>query len=152
MRTFPLTPLLPLALLLALATAPGLAAAKTYKCVTDGKTIYSQEPCGANAQQVQTTKALSGVTTPTAVPPAGTTRVPAAPRDDAASAPAATPAPPTPSVDERSADCAARMRAYQESQACFAPYRINANVMDPEAFKHCTAVPEPTDCTAGGTQ
>jgi hypothetical protein len=151
LRNFLLSPLLPLALLLPLAAAPGLAAAKTYKCVTDGKTIYSQEPCGANAQQVQTTKALSGVATPTAVPPAGATSIHAAPRSDAASAPAPPP-PPTPSVTERSADCAARMRAYQESQACFAPYRINANVMDPEAFKHCTAVPEPTDCMAGGAQ
>ncbi len=132
---------------------PGMALAGTYKCVVDGKTTYSQEPCGANAEKMQPGKLLSGVGAAKPVPAPGTGMKPAADTRSAASAPvAAQPPSGTPSVTEREESCAARLQAYQASMACFAPYRINANVMDPEAFKHCETVPEPTDCMAGGTQ
>ncbi len=122
--------------------APGLAAASTYKCVVDGKTTYSQEPCGANAQQVETSKALSGVGV--ATPAAAGGKVADTPAERGKT-PSAAPTG-TQGAGERQTDCAARRQAYQASLACFARYRINANVMDPEAFKHCQTVAEPTDC------
>ncbi len=64
-----------------------------------------------------------------------------------ASAPAATlPTDHTPGVEEQQASCRARRKAYQDSLACFAPYRHSAHVLDIEAYKHCKVVKEPTDC------
>lgn len=131
LRKFLLILLLPSAL----AFAPGLASATTYKCVSKGVTTYSQEPCGKDAQKVDTKDALSGVGVPTPVPPPGSLKTPAP-----VQRPAAKPAKP---ADDNS--CAAKMKAYQESLACFAPYRHSANVIDVEAYKHCKVVAEP-DC------
>jgi hypothetical protein len=45
-------------------------------------------------------------------------------------------------------DCQARLKRYQDSQACFAPF-FNANgSIRPEAFAKCTEVKEPSDCHA----
>jgi hypothetical protein len=130
----------------ALAFAASPAAAVTYKCVIKGVTTYSQEPCGTDAQKVDTTDALSGVGVPTPVS-AGSPNRPAPPPP--APAPAATGgASSSDTTDSNS--CAARMKAYQDSLACFAPYRRSATVTDPEAFTHCKSVPEPTDCLANG--
>ena len=125
-----------------LVFAAGPAGAVTYKCVSKGVTTYSQEPCGTDAQKVDTKDALSGVGVPTPVP-AGTPNTAAAPRPAARGA-----ANSTGTADSNS--CAARMKAYQDSLACFAPYRHSANVTDPEAYNHCKSVPEPTDCLANG--
>jgi len=128
----------------ALVFAAGPAAAVTYKCVIKGVTTYSQEPCGTDAQKVNTKDALSGVSVPTPVP-AGTQNKPAAPAPRPAAGGAANS---TDTADSNS--CAARMKAYHDSLACFAPYRHSANVTDPEAYNHCKSVPEPTDCLANG--
>jgi hypothetical protein len=137
LRKFLFMLLLPSALVL----AAGPAAAVTYKCVIKGVTTYSQEPCGNDAQKVNTTDALAGVGVPTPVP-AGTAAAPA-PRPAAKGGGTS-----TDTADSNS--CAARMKAYQDSLACFAPYRHNANVTDPEAYNHCKSVAEPTDCLANG--
>jgi hypothetical protein len=81
---------------------------------------------------------------PTAAPPQGK---PGPGNGGAASAPPATlPADHTPGVEETEASCRARRKAYEDSLACFAPYRYGRHVIDIEAFKHCKVVKEPTDC------
>lgn len=44
--------------------------------------------------------------------------------------------------DDRT-DCATWQRLYEESQACFAPYRTVRGGTRPEAFERCNDVPEP---------
>ena len=78
-----------------------------------------------------------------------------APASAAASAPPETarePLPPDATQEQRQADCRARLKEYQDSLACFAPYRHSAHVIDVEAYKHCKVVAEPTDCLAEGMQ
>lgn len=128
-----------------LLLAPALAAATTYKCVIDGQTTYSQEKCAKDAEEVEAQGKLSGVNK--VIPVAPGTRMPAPVRSGAASAPGA-----TQSEEKGAEDCQSRLAAYRESQACFGRYRINANVMDPEAFNKCKSIPEPTDCLAGNAQ
>jgi Domain of unknown function (DUF4124) len=133
-----------------LLLAPALAAATTYKCVVDGKTTYSQEKCGKDAEKVEAKGKLSGVNKATPIAPDMSSDRPAHARDEAASASA--PAAAGSSDTQAANDCQTRLAAYRESQACFGRYRINADVMDPEAFKQCKTVPEPTDCLAGNAQ
>lgn len=128
-----------------LALAAGSAAATTYKCVVKGVTTYSQDPCGKNAKKVDTTDALAGVGVPTPVPAGAQTPPPAGRAGRSATKPASRP---TAKADDNS--CAARIKAYHDSLACFAPYRHNANVVDVEAYKHCKVVAEPTDCESDG--
>jgi hypothetical protein len=145
LRTFPILLLAPWLLF-----APLLASATTYKCVKDGRTTYSQESCGAEAEKLEAKDALSGVNQPTPVNTEPRADVPAQRPSETASAPAATHTSETGNANPGQGDCAARLQAYHDSQACFGHYRINATVMDPEAYKHCTSVPEPTDCLSGG--
>jgi hypothetical protein len=133
-----------------LLLSPALASADTYKCVVNGETIYSQVRCGDNAETVKAKEALSGVGRPSGGTAARVSASDGPANNQGASAPPATRHSGTPGVEEEQADCKARMAAYKESQACFGRYRINANVMDPEAFKNCKVVPEPTDCLAEG--
>lgn len=49
-----------------------------------------------------------------------------------------------PVVDGKSDDCEELMRAYRESQECFAPYmRVEGGPRE-EAYKYCTPVPDPS--------
>ncbi len=49
-----------------------------------------------------------------------------------------------PIVDGKSDDCEELMRAYRESQECFAPYmRVEGGPRE-EAYKYCTPVPDPS--------
>ena len=51
---------------------------------------------------------------------------------------------PSPLVDSKNADCEQLMRAYRESQECFAPYmRVEGGTRE-EAYKYCTSVPDPS--------
>ena len=51
---------------------------------------------------------------------------------------------PPPLVDSKNADCEQLMRAYRESQECFAPYmRVEGGIRE-EAYKYCTSVPDPS--------
>lgn len=129
-----------------LLLAPALAAATTYKCVVDGKTTYSQETCGKNAEEVHAKGKLSGVTQPTPAGPGLDTRARSTP------APAAKETSDAKRAEPAANDCQSRLAAYRESEACFGRYRINANVMDPAAYKNCKTVAEPTDCLAGTAQ
>lgn len=146
---------IPSMLLLAPLLLPAAAQADTYKCVINGETIYSQVKCGDKAETVKAQDALSGVGQPMSTAGRGPTNTPQ-PQNNAntrpASAPPATHSGDTPGVEETQSACQARLAAYRESQACFGRYRINANVMDPKAYKNCKVVPEPTDCLAGGSQ
>jgi len=126
-----------------MALAPDFAAA-AYKCVIKGVTTYSESPCGKNAKQVDTTDALAGVGVATPVPPAARTATPAPRAANPAPKPAASHRLPGDTGGDNS--CAARIKAYQDSLACFAPYRHSATVIDVEAYKHCKVAAEPTDC------
>ena len=42
------------------------------------------------------------------------------------------------------ADCETSRRRYQESQECFAPFRLANGAVRAEAFAHCTVVPDPS--------
>lgn len=65
-----------------------------------------------------------------------------------ASKPAEPKARPTARATPPATDCQARLKRYQDSQACFAPF-FNANgSIRPEAFSKCTEVKEPSDCYA----
>ncbi|MFC7298643.1 DUF4124 domain-containing protein [Herminiimonas aquatilis] len=49
-----------------------------------------------------------------------------------------------PVVDGKNDDCEELMRAYRESQECFAPYmRVEGGPRE-EAYKYCTPVPDPS--------
>lgn len=74
-----------------------------------------------------------------ATPPASAASAPA-PAAARASAPQSVKRPAR-GVDQ-STDCATWRRLYQESSACFAPYRTVGGTKA-EAFEKCTAVPEP---------
>jgi len=52
----------------------------------------------------------------------------------------------TMSADERRRQCAEEWRMYNESYACFNPYRIKGGGVRPEGFQHCTQVKEPEQC------
>lgn len=132
-----------------LLLTPALAAATTYKCVVDGQTIYSQEKCAKDAEEVEAQGKLSGVNKALPIPPGANTHVPP---DTGRGTASGTKESEKKGADQAANDCASRLAAYRESQACFGRYRINANVMDPEAFNKCKTVPEPTDCLAGNTQ
>lgn len=125
-----------------LALAPAYAAA-AYKCVIKGVTTYSQEPCGKNAKEVDTSGALAGVGVATPVPAASPQP---APQPGRAAKPAAKPPARLPGDTGGDNSCAARLQAYHDSLACFAPYRHSSNVIDVEAYKHCKEAAEPTDC------
>ena len=42
-----------LAILVLLTIIPGTALSRIYKCKADGETIFSYEPCGQDAQEIQ---------------------------------------------------------------------------------------------------
>ncbi len=49
-----------------------------------------------------------------------------------------------PVVDDKNADCEQLMRAYRESQECFAPFmRVEGGTRE-EAYKYCTPVADPS--------
>ena len=49
-----------------------------------------------------------------------------------------------PVVDSKNADCEQLMRAYRESQECFAPYmRVDGGIRE-EAHQYCKSVPDPS--------
>ncbi len=49
------------------------------------------------------------------------------------------------------ADCAARWKAYNDSETCFAPFKTVYGGVKPEAFQHCVPVVMPTsDCPIRG--
>lgn len=53
--------------------------------------------------------------------------------------------PPQPSpAPSEPASCEEQWRRYDESWACFNPYRTAYGAVKAEAFKHCTAIPEPS--------
>ena len=60
-----------------------------------------------------------------------------APRSDPA------PRPVVASDDAKAKQCEADKKKYQESEACFAPYRNAAGAISPEASQHCVQVKEP---------
>lgn len=66
---------------------------------------------------------------------------PAAASRPAASAPAAARRPPAPPSADT--DCETWRRLYEESLACFGPYRNVRGAPRPEAFERCTPVDEP---------
>ena len=127
--------------------APPLAAATTYKCVVDGQTVYSQEKCAQDAEEVDAKERLSGVSKPTSAPATNAEQPAHSGKEPAAGTKA-----PAKATDQAANDCQSRLAAFRESQACFGRYRINANVMDPAAYKNCQNIPEPTDCLAGNAQ
>ena len=135
-----------------LLLTPALAAATTYKCVVDGRTTYSQEKCGKDAEEVEAQGRLSGVNKATPAAPNVNTGTPAGAGTAAASGPGTTNSSDAQDANQTGTDCQSRLAAYRASEACFGRYRINANVMDPEAYNKCKAVPEPTDCLAGNAQ
>ncbi len=49
-----------------------------------------------------------------------------------------------PVIDSKSADCEQLMRAYRESQECFAPFRRVQGGTREEAYKYCTPVADPS--------
>ncbi len=63
-----------------------------------------------------------------------------------ASAPTAASPDQTPGEQPEPGSCAARMKEYLDSLACFEPYRHGPHVIDIEAYKHCKVVKEPADC------
>lgn len=133
-------------LLYILLLMPSLATATTYKCVVDGQTTYSQEPCGANAEEFQAKKKLSGVGTPTPVSGGQRSEESAPTRNGRpGSAEDGGHKPPAGQDSGDSQSCSARMKAYQDALACFEPYR-HGTVIDTEAYKHCPSMSEPTDC------
>ena len=49
-----------------------------------------------------------------------------------------------PVVGSKSADCEQLMRAYRQSQECFAPYmRVDGGIRE-EAYQYCTSIPDPS--------
>ncbi|WP_169801510.1 DUF4124 domain-containing protein [Hydrogenophaga palleronii] len=66
------------------------------------------------------------------------TEVPEAYR--AVAVPASTPLPPGTSA------CEVRWHRYLASAACFDQYRVVGGGLKPEAFQHCTEVPQPEPC------
>ncbi|RBA25107.1 DUF4124 domain-containing protein [Herminiimonas fonticola] len=56
-----------------------------------------------------------------------------------------------PVIDSKTADCEQLMRAYRESQECFAPFmRVEGGTRE-EAYKYCTPVADPSSqCSAPG--
>ncbi len=123
---------------------PGLVSASVFKCVTGGKTIYSQHPCGENARQVENQIVVVPAQMPSTTEsssrrngseagPSSTT-----PKQDAASAPRAT--------TTAGSDCKARMQQYLDAQACINQYRIKGGTLKPEAFERCPEAKYPQDC------
>jgi hypothetical protein len=55
--------------------------------------------------------------------------------------PASAPLPPGTST------CEARWHRYLVSAACFDQYRLVGGGLKPEAYRHCTEVPQPDPCT-----
>jgi hypothetical protein len=50
----------------------------------------------------------------------------------------------SPVVAGEQSDCKQRMRAYRESQECFAPYMRVEGGLNEEAYKYCTPVTDPS--------
>ncbi|MDI1246184.1 MAG: hypothetical protein PSV24_12355 [Rhodoferax sp.] len=49
---------------------------------------------------------------------------------------------PTEAITETT-DCASRWRIYDESAACFGPYKTTQGAIKPEGFDHCNDIPSP---------
>jgi hypothetical protein len=47
---------------------------------------------------------------------------------------------------EAAASCEEAWRRYNDSAACFEPYRIKGGRVRPEAYQHCVDVPRPDPC------
>lgn len=133
------------------ASPPGTAA--VYRWVDDqGRTHYADtvpERYRDRATRVDTGSATSpaGGAVPRA--PANTPATPGTqperrpPRAAAAAPPASTPARRPAQGVTASTDCATWWRLYDESEACFGPLRTVGGGLKPEAFDHCTEVPNP---------
>ena len=52
------------------------------------------------------------------------------------------------SVDtsDKNSTCQEKMAKYKASVACFAPFTLVNGAVKPEAFEHCTEVPQPDGC------
>lgn len=53
---------------------------------------------------------------------------------------------PTPTPAKNETPCQAAQRKYEESAACFAPYRNVNGGIKPEAFEHCKEMKQPPPC------
>jgi hypothetical protein len=127
-------------LLLAASTA---AQAEIFQWKDENGRIHFGEEVPAKyqkaAKQVETGKLNTMPAQKTdARPPTAST-----PEGPAAEAPAAVPPPTAQSDSER---CAQAMARYQESQACFARFRIANGAVRPEAFPECETVTMPSGC------
>lgn len=49
-------------------------------------------------------------------------------------------------ANKKELPCETALRLYQESEACFAPYRNATGGLKAEAFQHCTEVKQPPPC------
>ncbi len=131
------------ALLCILLLSPAVVFAGTYKCVVEGRTTYSGQPCGKNAQEVpnqivvvpaQPVGASVGRT------PVGNT-APAA----AGASPAQQGAPANAAGGDAN-DCKARMQRYLDSQDCFNRFRRQGGAFTGDSSE-CPNVAYPSDCT-----
>ncbi len=122
---------------------PGLVSGSVFKCITNGKTIYSQHPCGENSRQVEN----QIVVVPAQMPSTGESSSrragseatsSGAAKQDAASAPRAT--------TTAAADCKARIQQYMDAQTCFNQYRVKGGALKPEAAENCPDAKYPQDC------
>ncbi len=132
------------ALLCILLLSPAAVFAGTYKCVVEGKTIYSGQPCGKNAQEVPNQIVVvpaqpverSAVRTPI-----GNT-APAA----AGASPAQQGAPANAAAGDGANDCKARMQRYLDSQDCFNRFRRQGGAFNGDTSE-CPNVAYPNECT-----
>ena len=60
--------------------------------------------------------------------------------------PIAAPSPPTSWLSDKKRACEAEWRRFEESHACFAPFRLANGGIKAEAFQHCTEVKMPLPC------
>lgn len=126
-----------------LLLAPGLAFAGAYKCVVDGKTTYSQYPCGKNAQEVPNQIVVVPAQRPVDISPsrpAGGAPAGAAPAQQNG-------APESPATADAGGDCKARMQRYLDAQDCFNRFRKTGGTFTGDSSA-CPNVPYPGDCTA----
>lgn len=139
----------------AICVACGAAAAPIYRWVDDdGRTHFSEtvpkryEKTATRVMPRDTGPPASASSMPSApspvLPPA-----PSPKASEAAPAQTATPTVPAASAAASAArvqpkDCATLRRLYEESLACFAPYRTVRGGLKAEAFDKCTPVEDPT--------